>query len=200
MATTLGALRDDHVGARLDRGDGVPQRCHHVHHLRAALVGLREDRGEILVVARPRGREDGRLELEHGLDQSLVAEEEQVDTDRLRRQLASARDLGLHRLRLQPGRAHDAEPPGVRDRSRQLTARGAAAHPGRDDGVLDPDELRERRPDAAHAAQTRELLSRLRPRHQCTVRKPAPITATPATASSTKWLPVTTIVRITSGG
>ena len=63
------------------------------------------------------------------------------------------------------------------------------------------DELGERRPDAAHAAQTREPPSRLRrPRHQAAARKPAPMTAIPAIASSTKWLPVTTIVRMTSGG
>src|SRR4051812_3718610 len=75
-----------------------------------------------------------------------------------------------------------------------------AGHAGGDDGMLDSEELRERHPEAAHAAHTRDARSRLRPRDQLTMRKPAPITAIPATASSTKWFPVTRIVTITSGG
>jgi hypothetical protein len=42
-----------------------------VHHSNAAVVCTREDRREVLVVSRPGGREDGRLELQNLVDPSF---------------------------------------------------------------------------------------------------------------------------------
>jgi hypothetical protein len=62
-----------------------------VHHSNAAVVCTREDRREVLVVSRPGGREDGRLELQNLVDPFFRRVQQEIDADRLRRDLARPR-------------------------------------------------------------------------------------------------------------
>lgn len=148
MTAAFGPLRHDHVGAGHDGEHGIGERRDHVHHLRAALVSAPEDLAQILLVARPRRRQHVGAELEHGVEQMLVPEQEQVDPDGRRRELPRALEAVAHALGVEPRAADQAEATRRRDRAGELAVLASTAHPRRDHGMLDADELRERGADA----------------------------------------------------
>ena len=118
-----------------------------MHHLRAAIVRASEDRGQILIVARPGGREDGRLVFQDLLDTLLRRVQEQVDPDRLCRDRTRLRDHCCDLVRRNERRADNAETAGLGDGTDEFTARVAAAHPRRNDGVVDTKKDGERGAD-----------------------------------------------------
>jgi hypothetical protein len=85
---TLEALGDDHVGAGVRCTNRVFDERDHVHHLAAALMRPGEDRTQVLVVARPGGGEHLGLQCEDFVDSVLGRVQQEVDPERLRRQLA----------------------------------------------------------------------------------------------------------------
>jgi hypothetical protein len=91
-----------------------------------------------------------RLEREHLVHALFGRVQQQVDADRLRGELARPLHVRRNFVGRHEGRAEDAEPSRVRDARDQRTARRAAAHSCRGNGVLDAEQLRE--PRLEHAS------------------------------------------------
>ena len=118
-----------------------------MHHATASLVRPREERSEVLVVARPRGRQHAGLQREHFVDVVIHRVDEDVDAERLRRELARTRNERCDLLRRKKRRTQHTQASGLRHGGDQFRAR-RTGHPCRHNGMLDADRLREASLDA----------------------------------------------------
>jgi hypothetical protein len=105
------------------------------------------DRGGSCLGRRP---ELGAEELPVLLGVPVVLRDDDVDPERTIRQRPNPPDLGSDRVRLHAARAEDAEPAGIRHGTDELRP-GASADPGRENGVVDPEESTQLRVERAHA-------------------------------------------------
>src|ERR1700694_672377 len=128
MTTAFCSLGDDDIRSGLARLFGVVEGRHHVHHLEPSVVRLPKDRLQVLVRARPCRRKQRRVCREHALQQVLIAEEQEVDAKRIRRDLASALDHFGDLVGIEEGSADHAEAAGFADSARQITVRVSGSH------------------------------------------------------------------------
>jgi hypothetical protein len=102
-------------------------------------MGAGENRGQILIITRPSGREHGRLVAEHFVHPILRRMQKKVDPDRLVRDLARPTDHRSDLLRRNERRADDPQTPSFGNVTYQVAARVAPTHPRRCHRVIDTD-------------------------------------------------------------
>ena len=144
VTSALGPLGNDDIGAALGDPAGVTHGADHGYDGHAVAVHLFGVGGGVAQA----GGEHRHLLLEHDLDHLLLAGpalgEEEIDRKRFVGEVLHPAHLVAQGSRGEHGGADDPETAGVGDGGYQL-GHGDAAHPGLDDGVLDPQPLRELR-------------------------------------------------------
>jgi hypothetical protein len=137
VPATLGALRDDDVGAVAGDQPGLLRRAHHVHHLHARLMRLV---GEILRSA------PGKRENRHALGKShlegrrVQLAEDVVDREWTRGELSDLPDLVAQLIGRAAEASDDAEPAGVAHGGDEVWRR-VPGHACLEDGDVDPEEV-----------------------------------------------------------